>query len=166
MSCEKNRFRYFEKVAVSGGALANALGGEGEARAVLEQVFNTARNDRAGSMSPLQQHRAAGRTLQLFEEMEQRHGLSRPTHSNQGMRLPRRGAQFGYQAVYDTIEAARAGKALPGARGPRATAAADAPHRQLSPGGRAWLLSLLELRAVCLSHSRSSLPLHRYFERA
>ena len=113
MSCEENRFKYFEKVAASGGALANALGGEPEARAVLEQIFNTARNDGADMRSPLQQHRAAGRTLQLFEEMEQRHGLSRPTHSRQGMRLPRRDAQFGYQAVYDTIEATRTGKPLP-----------------------------------------------------
>src|SRR5438552_10633987 len=29
------------------------------------------------------------------------------------MRRPRRDAQFGYQAVYDTIEAARTGKPLP-----------------------------------------------------
>ena len=113
MSCEENRFRYFEKVAASGGVLAGALGGEAEARAVLEQIFNTARSDCASVRSPLQQHKAAGRTLQLFEEMEQRHGLSRPTHSTKGMRLPRRDAQFGYQAVYDTIEAARTGRALP-----------------------------------------------------
>src|SRR5437762_8809113 len=102
MSCEENRFRYFERVAASGGALASALGGEAEARAALEQIFNTARNDGAGIRSPIQQHRGAGRTLQLFEEMEQRHGRSRPTHSRQGMRLPRQDAQFGYQAVYDT----------------------------------------------------------------
>jgi MoxR-like ATPase len=113
MSCEENRFKYFEKVASTGGPLASALGGEPEARAVLEQIFNTARNDGSLIRSPLQQRRAAGRTLQLFEEMEQRHGLSRPTHSKQGMRLPRRDAQFGYQAVYDTIEAARTGKPLP-----------------------------------------------------
>jgi MoxR-like ATPase len=113
MSCEENRFKYFEKVASAGGPLASTMGGEVEARAVLEQIFNTARNDGAGIRSPLQQSRAAGRTLQLFEEMEQRHGLSRPTHSTQGMRLPRRDAQFGYQAVYDTIEAARVGKPLP-----------------------------------------------------
>ncbi len=113
MSCEENRIRYFERVAVSGGALAGALGGETETRVVLEQIFNTARNDGAAIRSPLQQHKAAGRTLQLFEEMEKAHGLSRPTHSRQGMRLPRRDAQFGYQAVYDTIEAARTGKALP-----------------------------------------------------
>lgn len=113
MSCEENRIRYFEKVSVSGGALAGALGGETEARAALEQIFNTARNDDAVLRSPLQQHRAAARTLQLFEEMERAHGLSRPTHSKQGVRLPRRDAQFGYQAVYDTIEAARTGKALP-----------------------------------------------------
>ncbi len=113
MSCEENRIRYFERVSVSGGDLATALGGETEARAALEQIFNTARSDGATIRSPLQQHRAAARTLQLFEEMEKRHGLSRPTHSTQGMRLPRRDAQFGYQAVYDTIEAARAGKALP-----------------------------------------------------
>lgn len=113
MSCEENRIRYFERVSAPGGALANALGGESEARAALEQIFNTARNDGAAIRSPLQQHKAAGRTLQLFEEMEKRHGLSRPTHSRQGMRLPRRDAQFGYQAVYDTIEAARTGRALP-----------------------------------------------------
>src|SRR4051812_42166786 len=102
MSCEENRIRYFERVAVSGGTLAGALGGETETRAVLEQIFNTARNDGAAIRSPLQQHKAAGRTLQLFEEMEKAHGLSRSTHSRQGMRLPRRDAQFGYQAVYDT----------------------------------------------------------------
>ena len=113
MSCEENRLRYFERVAASGTALAGALGGESEARAALEQIFNTARSDGAGVKSPLQQYKAAGRTLQLFEEMEQRHGLSRPTHSTKGMRLPRRDAQFGYQAVYDTIEAARTGRALP-----------------------------------------------------
>jgi MoxR-like ATPase len=113
MSCEENRFRYFERVSATGGALANALGGETESRAVLEQIFNTARNDGAAIRSPLQQHKAAGRTLQLFEEMERAHGLARPTHSTKGMRLPRRDAQFGYQAVYDTIEAARTGKALP-----------------------------------------------------
>ena len=113
MSCEENRFRYFERVAASGGALAGALGGEAEAKAVLEQIFNTARSDGANVKSPLQQNKAAGRTLQLFEEMEQRHGLARPTHSTKGMRLPRRDAQFGYQAVYDTIEAARTGKVLP-----------------------------------------------------
>ena len=113
MSCEENRIKYFERVSTAGGALANALGGESEARAALEQIFNTARNDGAAIRSPLQQHKAAGRTLQLFEEMEKRHGLARPTHSTQGMRLPRRDAQFGYQAVYDTIEAARSGRALP-----------------------------------------------------
>ena len=113
MSCEENRFRYFERVSTAGGALAGALGGETESRAVLEQIFNTARNDGAAIRSPLQQHKAAGRTLQLFEEMERVHGLARPTHSTQGMRLPRRDAQFGYQAVYDTIDAARTGKALP-----------------------------------------------------
>ncbi len=113
MSCEENRFRYFERVSTAGGALANALGGETESRAVLEQIFNTARNDGAAIRSPLQQHKASGRTLQLFEEMERAHGLARPTHSTKGMRLPRRDAQFGYQAVYDTIEAARTGRALP-----------------------------------------------------
>jgi MoxR-like ATPase len=113
MSCEENRIKYFERVSSAGGALANALGGESEARAALEQIFNTARSDGAAIRSSLQQHKAAGRTLQLFEEMERGHGLARPTHSTTGMRLPRRDAQFGYQAVYDTIEAARNGKALP-----------------------------------------------------
>src|SRR2546422_2595512 len=94
MSCEENRIRYFERVSASGGTLAGALGGETEARAALEQIFNTARNDGAAIRSPLQQHRAAARTLQLFEEMEKGYGLSRPTHSTQGMRLPRRDAQF------------------------------------------------------------------------
>jgi hypothetical protein len=77
MSCEENRIRYFEKVSASGGALAGALGGDTEARAALEQIFNTARNDGAAMRSPIQQHRAAARTLQLFEEMERAHGLSR-----------------------------------------------------------------------------------------
>src|SRR5438128_11226125 len=113
MSCEENRIRYFERVSAAGGAIARALGGESDARAALEQIFNTARNDGAAIRSPLQQHKAAGRTLQLFEEMEKGHGLARPTHSQKGMRLPRRDAQFGYQAVYDTIEAARKGCALP-----------------------------------------------------
>ena len=51
---------------------------------MLEQIFNTARNDGAAIRSPLQQHKAAGRTLQLFEEMEKAHGLARPTHSTKG----------------------------------------------------------------------------------
>jgi hypothetical protein len=81
MSCEENRIRYFERVSASGGALAGALGGETEARAALEQIFNTARNDGAAIRSPFQQHRAAARTLQLFEEMES--ARSFPTYSLQ-----------------------------------------------------------------------------------
>src|SRR4051812_1626456 len=61
MSCEESRFWYFERVAASGGALAGALGGEAEARAVLEQIFNTARSDGTNVKSPLQQNKAAKR---------------------------------------------------------------------------------------------------------
>ncbi len=113
MSCEENRIKYFEQVSRNGGVLAGALGGEGNVMSALEQIFNTARNNSAAAGSPILQHRAAGRTLQLFEEMERSHNLARPTHSVSGLSLPKRNAQFGYQAVYDTIEAARSGKALP-----------------------------------------------------
>ncbi len=109
MSCEGNRGAFVAHVAGANSPAAQAFGGEDQAGAALETIFDTGRRQAASSSAP-QQKLAEAKTRTLFDWMK-RAGFTPPTHSKSG--LPKADAQFGYAEMYDTLVALRDGRPLP-----------------------------------------------------
>jgi hypothetical protein len=108
MSCDNNRTKHFKAISGRGTPIAKAFGGPGQARAILEAIFQTGRNAKADN--PATRMKAELNTRLLFAEMKGM-GIKPPTHSKNG--LPKKDAQLGYSAIYDTISAIRRGRPLP-----------------------------------------------------
>ncbi|HEU4326131.1 MAG TPA: hypothetical protein VFS21_23525, partial [Roseiflexaceae bacterium] len=108
MSCEKNRGAFLTHAA-GAPQVAQPFGNQAGAAAGLETIFEAARSQ-AATGDVVQQRLAEGKTRSLFNEMRAA-GFTPPTHSASG--LPRADAQFGYAALYDTLNALRNGKPLP-----------------------------------------------------
>jgi hypothetical protein len=109
MSCEGHRQKFHQQIATTDKKVSTPFGGAAEADAALEQVFQVARAQ-AAVKDRMQQKQAEAGCRALFAEM-QRLGIKPPTHSASG--LPKRDAQFGYAAVYQTLRALREGRPLP-----------------------------------------------------
>lgn len=119
-------------MAQPGSALARAFGGDAAtATAVLEETYrlaraqadSAARPDAGASKLAQLRARAADQaaqdaTVALFTYLRDQHQVPAaqlPAHGPQrsGVPLPRRTAQYGYQAVWDAIQAAEQGRPLP-----------------------------------------------------
>lgn len=129
MSCEGHRRQFFETLSGPNSPLAELFGSSTEAVAALEQIFNTARAQ-APRSDKVQLRQAEAGTRALFAQM-QALGIKPPTHSASG--LPKRDAQYGYAAVYQTLDAIRKRAALPGLA--RAILARRSRTRQISALG-------------------------------
>lgn len=124
MSCERSRAAYHARIAADSG-VATAFGGVSEAEQALGEIYAVARAQagrklaaREGDQSRLAQLRAqaedqqaADATRALFADMRDRFGLRPPAHAASG--LPRKEAQYGYAAVYRTLQAIVQRLALP-----------------------------------------------------
>jgi len=110
MSCEGHRDKFFDLVCQEDKVQA-ALGSPEQAHAVLDQVFQLARVQSPRSPTREQAARAEAGCRALFAQF-QAAGIKPPSHSVSG--LPRRDAQFGYDAVDRTLRAVRQNKPLPG----------------------------------------------------
>jgi hypothetical protein len=109
MSCDGNRHHFFEQAAQPGSSLETTFGSQAAAREALEQIFQLARS-RAQTKNAVFRRHAEAQTRALFAHMKTM-GIKPPTHSQSG--LPRPDAQFGYAAIYQTLEATKKGTSLP-----------------------------------------------------
>lgn len=119
-------------MAQPGSALAQAFGGDtAAATAVLEETYRLARSQAdavarpdasAGKLAQLRaraaDQAAQDATVALFTYLRDQHQVPSaqlPAHGPQrsGVPLPRRTAQYGYQAVWEAIQAAEQGRQLP-----------------------------------------------------
>lgn len=89
MSCERNRRLFFGHLVQTTDGLVRLFGSPGVAEAACEQIFQAGRNA-AIEPTVMQSHSA---------------DLRPPTHARQG--LPKKDAQRGYQAIWETIQAVR-----------------------------------------------------------
>ena len=124
MSCETSRAAYHARRAAE-PAVAAAFGGSAEATRALDEIFAVARaqaerqiaarSDDGGRIATLralaEDRRAEQDTRALFAHMQECYGLKPPVHSASG--VPRKDAQYGYAAIYRTLQAILAGTALP-----------------------------------------------------
>ncbi|MEA2008131.1 MAG: hypothetical protein U9O54_03345, partial [Chloroflexota bacterium] len=110
MSCDNNRFHFYNLVAQPGSSLVTTFGSPKEAYDALEQIYQTARSGARTDNAALQIH-AEAHTRSLFSQM-QAAGIKPPTHSKSG--LPKKDAQFGYAAISQTLAAIKRGNSLPG----------------------------------------------------
>ena len=88
--------------------LGEAFGSAPAAESALEEIFDRARRQAPTDRGA--QTLAEAQTRALFKIMQER-GSAPPTHSATG--LPKKDAQFGYAALYQTLTALRDGKPLP-----------------------------------------------------
>lgn len=111
--------------------LCDTFGSAAASETALEEIFDRARRE-AQTDNPAQQVLAEAQTRALFKVMKER-GVTPPTHSATGM--PKKDAQHGYAAVYQTLTALRDGKPLPAVAAGvqrRAALAGDSPSRTLA----------------------------------
>lgn len=131
MSCEGKLGAACATIMSNGGsALAAAFGGDvAAATAVLEEVYRVARAQAdapppppASKLAELRaraaDQAAEDATIALFTYLRDEHRIppaELPAHGRGrgGVPLPRRSAQYGYQAVWETIQAVEQGQALP-----------------------------------------------------
>lgn len=127
MSCDGNRSVFHSQVCGGGGSgpvaasfgavseqemakrLTETFGPAAAAEAALEEIFDRARRQ-AATGDKMQQTMAAAQTRALFKMMRER-GITPPSHAADG--LPKKDAQFGYAAMYQTLTALRDQKPLP-----------------------------------------------------
>jgi len=89
--------------------LTDSFGAAPTSEAALEEIFDRARRQ-ANTGDKAAQTMAEAQTRALFKIMRER-GISPPTHAADG--LPKKDAQFGYAAMYQTLAALRDNKPLP-----------------------------------------------------
>jgi hypothetical protein len=107
MSCDGNRDKYIAHLSHELAVMA-AFGSSELAEEALQRIYQTAKvRGVGGDMHPSV---AEARTRKLFAEM-QKAGIKPPVHARNG--LPRKDSQYGYAAIQQALEAARAEKPAP-----------------------------------------------------
>lgn len=107
MSCDGNRHKYFQHIAQT-SKVKTALGGN--AALVLDRIYESAKAAAPTSPAAAERMMAEANTRFIFAKIEGAVGKA-PTHSKDG--LPKQDSQFGYSAVYQTLDAINRGQPLP-----------------------------------------------------
>jgi hypothetical protein len=161
MSCDGNRSVFHGQLSNGngGGPVSASFGGISEqemakrlhdsfgspaaSEAALEEIFDRARRQ-ADTGDKGKQTLAEAQTRALFKIMRER-GVTPPTHSGDG--LPRKDAQFGYAAMYQTLVALRDQKSLP-------AVAASVQRKLADKAGVAQARTLNAIRQETLGRQR------------
>jgi MoxR-like ATPase len=122
--------------------LGEAFGPAPAAESALESIFDRARRQAPTDRGALTL--AEAQTRALFKIMQER-GVTPPTHSATG--LPKKDAQFGYAALYQTLTALRDGRPLP-------TVAAAVQRSRAATTGATQARTLAAIREEVLGRLR------------